>query len=77
VDYKSSLNEFDRFLASHVYDDMSATFADWLDGAREKLESANEIDEIWRCQGRIQVMKDILLWAENFRGILEELQDDN
>jgi len=77
VEYKSSVNEMDRFIGSHVCEDMLATFEDWLVGAREKMEASNSVEEIWRCQGRIQVMKDILLWPENFRDNLEEQRDDN
>ena len=77
MDYKSSLNEYDRFLGSHLYEDMEADFSDWLDGARDKMENSNDINEVWRCQGRIQAMRDVLIWFENFRGILEEKQDDD
>jgi len=77
VEYKSSVNEMERFLGSHVFDDMIAVFEDWLEGAREKMEASDNVEEIWRCQGRIQVMKDVLLWPENFRDSLEEQQDDN
>jgi hypothetical protein len=72
VDYKSSLNEYDRFLGSHIYEDIMKDFEDWLDGARDKMENGTDISEVWRCQGRIQVMRDVLVWFENFRGILEE-----
>ena len=72
MDYKSSLNEYDRFLSSHIYEDMMADFEDWLDGARDKMENSTDIAEVWRCQGRIQAMRDVLVWFENFRGILEE-----
>jgi len=72
VEYKSSLSEMDHFISGHVYEDMVSDFEDWMAGAREKLESITDIDELWRCQGRIQAMKDVLLWAENFRDILEE-----
>ena len=77
MDYKSSLNEYDRFLGSHLYEDMEADFSDWLDGARDKMENSNDINEVWRCQGHIQAMRDVLVWFENFRGILEDKQDDN
>ena len=77
MDYKSSLNEYDRFLGSHLYEDMEADFSDWLDGARDKMENSTDINEVWRCQGRIQAMRDVLVWFENFRGILEEKQDDD
>ena len=77
MEYKSSVNEMDRFIGSHVCEDMLATFEDWLAGAREKMEASESVEEIWRCQGRIQVMKDILLWPENFRDNLEENQNDD
>jgi hypothetical protein len=72
VGYKSSVNEIDHFIGSHVFEDMTATFEDWMAGVREKLEDEKDIDEVRRCQGRIQVLRDVLLWAENFRGALEE-----
>ena len=72
MDYKSSIQEIDHFIGSHVFEDMTSDFDDWIIGAREKLESITDIDEVWRCQGRIQAMRDVLLWAENFRDILEE-----
>ena len=75
--YKSSLNEYDRFLGSHIYEDILADFEDWLAGARDKMENSTDINEVWRCQGHIQAMRDVLVWFENFRGILEEKQDDN
>jgi len=76
MEYKSSLTELDRFIGSHVYEDMTSDFEDWLRGAQEKMESEMSIDEVWRCQGRIQVMRDVLLWAENFRDLLEEQAND-
>ena len=76
VDYKSSLNEMDRFIASHVYDDMISDFSDWLEGAIDKMTNESDVHEVYRCQGRIQVMRDVLQWAENFRGILEDQTDD-
>ena len=72
MEFKSTLNDVERFTESPTYDDMLATFEDWLVGAREVMEAATGLDEIWRCQGRIQVLKDIMLWAENFKGALEE-----
>jgi hypothetical protein len=72
VEYKSSVNEIDRFIGSHVYEDMILDFEDWILGAREKIEAVTDVDEMWRCQGRIQAMKDVLMWAENFRDILDE-----
>ena len=60
----------DRFLGSHVYEDMSNDFADWLEGAMDKMANETDVHEIYRCQGRIQVMRDVLQWAENFRSIL-------
>lgn len=75
MEYKSSLIELDRFLGGHVYEDMSSDFEDWLEGARDKVEHETDVNEIYRCQGRIQVMRDVLQWAENFRDILEEQAD--
>jgi len=77
VDYKSSLNEMDRFIGSHVYDDMTKDFEDWLEGAREKLEISDDPKDFYRQQGAVQVMKDVLQWAENFRDLLEEQTNDN
>ena len=77
MDYKSSIPELDRFLSSHVYDDMIATFEDWLAGAREKLEDETNINEVMRLQGSIRAMRDVLLWPENFRGHLEDLRNDD
>ena len=77
METKSSITELDHFIGSHVYDDMIATFEDWLQGAREKIEDEHDINEIRRLQGSIRAMRDVLLWAENFRGILEERNDDN
>jgi len=77
VDYKSSLNEMDRFISSHVYDDMTKDFEDWLSGAREKLEVSDDPKDFYRQQGAVQVMKDVLQWAENFRDLLEEQANDN
>ncbi len=77
MDYKSSLNEMTRFVGSHVYDDMTADFENWLEGARDKMENTNEVNEVYRCQGRIQVMRSVLQWAENFRDILEEQANDD
>ena len=74
--YKSSLSEIDRFIGSHVYDDMALDFEDWLKGAREKLETETDINEIWRLQGSIRAIRDVLLWAENFRDIIEEQTND-
>ena len=76
--YKSSFHEINHFIGSHVYDDMVNDFEDWVAGAREKLESITDIDEVWRCQGRIQAMKDVLMWAENFRDIItEDMEEAN
>jgi hypothetical protein len=72
VEYKSSLTEMDHFLGSHVYEDMMATFEDWFDGAMGKMENADDVNEVYRCQGRIQVMRTVLQWAENYRSILED-----
>jgi len=77
VDYKSSLNEMDRFIGSHVYDDMVKDFEDWLEGAREKLEISDDPKDFYRQQGAVQVMKDVLQWAENFRDLLEEQTNDS
>jgi hypothetical protein len=77
VEYKSSVTEMDHFVGSHVYDDMMLDFEDWLDGARDKMENTDDVNEVYRCQGRIQVMRSVLQWAENFRDTLEEKQDDN
>jgi len=67
----------DRFLGSHVYEDMSSDFADWLEGAMDKMTNESDVHEIYRCQCRIQVMRDVLQWAENFRSILEEETNDS
>ena len=76
MDYKSSLNEIDRFIGSHVYEDMVSDFEHWLQGACEKLESETDINEVWRLQGTIRAMRDVMLWAENFRDLLEEQAND-
>jgi hypothetical protein len=76
VDYKSSISEIDHFIGSHVYEDMVMTFEDWMAGAREKLEDEKNIDEVRRCQGTIRALRDVMLWAENFRGDLEDLVGD-
>ena len=52
------------------------TFEDWMAGAREKLEDEKNIDEVRRCQGTIRALRDVMLWAENFRGDLEDLVGD-
>ena len=75
--YKSSVIEIDHFIGTHVYEDMMATFEDWLSGAREKLDDEKDIDEVRRLQGSIRAMRDVMLWPENFRDDLEEQQDDN
>ena len=75
--YRSSVNEMDHFIGSHVYDDIMEVFEDWLDGALDKMEHVDDANEIYRCQGSIQVMRDVLQWAENFRDLLEEEKDDN
>jgi len=67
----------DRFIGSHVYDDMRKVFEDWLEGARDKMEHDTNIEELCRCQGRIQVMRDVLQWADNFRDLLEEQANDS
>ena len=72
MEYKSSLHEVDFFLGCHVWDDMQADFELWLEGARDNMEGADSWDEVCRCQGRIQAMRDVLKWAENLRDILEE-----
>ena len=72
MEYKSSLHEVDYFLGSHVYDDMRTDFDHWLEGAREKIESLRDFDEICRQQGRIDVLRDVISWAEDFRNIIEE-----
>jgi len=72
VEYKSSLIEYDRFLAGHIYDDMLLDFEDWLSAALQGLENANEPTEVFRYQGRVSVMRDILNWFENFRSVLED-----
>ena len=77
MDYKSSVLEMDRFISSHVFDDMMQDFENWFEGARDKMENTDEVNEVYRCQGRIQVMRSVLQWAENFRDLLEEQQDDN
>ena len=77
MDYKSSVSEMDRFIGSHIYADMLVDFEDWLEGARDKMENTNEVNEVYRCQGRIQVMRSVLQWAENFRDLLEEQQNDD
>ena len=72
MDYKSSLNEVDRFLASNVYDDMVADFEEWFEAARLGMENADTLVNVYRYQGRVGVMRDILNWFDNFRSILEE-----
>jgi len=72
VDYKSSLNEYDRFLGSHIYEDMKLDFDDWCDAAIQGLENAETTTDVFRYQGRVSVMRDVLNWFENFRSILEE-----
>ena len=74
MEYKSSLIEYDRFLGSHVYDDMLASFGDWLDAALEGLEKADEPRDVFRYQGRVEVMRDVTNWFENFRSTLEDLK---
>ena len=77
MSFKSSMTEMDHFIGSHVYDDMMTVFEDWLVGAREKLEDTTDTNEMMRLQGSIRAMRDVLLWPENFRSDLEDLQDDN
>jgi len=72
VEYKSSFVEYDRFLGSHVYDDMQADFEDWLSAAQQGLENATTTTDVFRYQGRVGVMRDILNWFDNFRSVLEE-----
>jgi len=76
VEFKSSLNEIDRFIGSHIYDDMIAVFEDWLAGAQEKLEVEQEFNEVLRLQGSIRAMRDVLDWPVNFRDDLEEQSND-
>lgn len=77
MSFKSSLTELDHFIGSHVCDDMTAVFEDWLTGAREKLEDETDFNEMMRLQGSIRAMRDVLLWPENFRSNLEDLQNDS
>jgi len=74
VEFKSSLNEFDRFLGSHVYEDVMSSFEDWLVAALQGLEKADEPRDVFRYQGRVEVMRDVISWFENFRSTLEELK---
>ena len=74
MEFKSSLNEFDRFLGSHVYEDVMSSFEDWLVAALQGLEKADEPRDVFRYQGRVEVMRDVISWFENFRSTLEELK---
>jgi len=72
VEYKSSLNEFDYFIASHVYADLQDELESWLEEARI-LQDAVDSDEkeLWRCQGRVQIIKSLMDWAEVTRELIE------
>jgi len=72
VEYKSSLPEYDRFLGSHVYEDIMTDFEDWLGAAMQGLENAETSRDVFRYQGRVGVMRDVINWFENFRAVLEE-----
>lgn len=77
MEYKSSLSEVDFFIDSTVYEDMRGDFEDWLEGAKEQLEKAEDIKQVYRRQGRIDVLRDVLNWAENLRDVLEEELDND
>ena len=72
MEYKSSLNEFDYFIASHVYADLQDELESWLEEARI-LQDAVDSDEkeLWRCQGRVQIIKSLMDWAEVTRELIE------
>ena len=74
MEFKSSINEFDRFLGSHVYEDIMTSFEDWLGAALQGLEKADEPRDVFRYQGRVEVMRDVISWFENFRSTLEEIK---
>ena len=75
MDYKSSVNELDFFVGSHVWDDMKGDIEDWLEAVRDELEDSPSWEETCRSQGRADVIRKILAWPEITRDYLEGMKD--
>lgn len=72
--YKSSSNELDRFIGSHVWEDLSEELEKLVEASRDDLEGSLNYDEVCRSQGRLDMARRILLWPEVTRDELEEQQ---
>jgi hypothetical protein len=67
-----SLDDYERFIASRIWEDMKTDLGIWRLDMIEQLKVA-EGNELYRYQGRLQLLDEVLKWPEK---ILELLKED-
>jgi len=57
-----------------MWQDIEEELDGWIEGAQEQLESCNDTTEMFRFQGRIQAVRDMLILPNN---MLETIIEEN
>lgn len=73
---RSRAIHFKEFLEGVVWQDMQDELVAWIDGAQEQLNVCSDDKEIYRFQGRLQAMKEVLGMPSGLLNILEEEQGE-
>ena len=74
---RSSANHLKDFLESVMWQDIEEELDGWIEGAQEQLESCNDTTEMFRFQGRIQAVRDMLILPSNMLDtMIEEIEEN-
>lgn len=75
-EYNSSMSEIDFFIGSTVCEDLMEELKSWMNDVRELQDGLDSWEEACRCQGRVDVIKRLLLWPEVVRDQIESDVND-
>ena len=70
---RGTIGQYEDFLQGVVWQDVLRQMEIMREAVRDNLESCTEVEEIYRFQGRAEVLRDIRILPEQ---ILEALKED-
>ncbi len=70
-DFLASYQQYKDFVASVLWADLRAEIQTWIEDIVGYIEHENDIQEIYRFQGRLQSCKQLLSLPERILSILE------
>ena len=76
VNFLGSYQQYKDFISSFLWADLQAEIQLWINDINGYLEHENDIQEIYRFQGRLQSCRQLLNLPESILSLLEMTHED-